>query len=227
MLRKHSTRLVVLLIVLAVAAGVVFFIGVMGMPFAARAIREAMRREQANRQLREISLALRNYAQNYPNAPTALPSRSVGPEAKLPFDTYSGYFVSNKFEPNAAESFVVIADQEQFDKVFGVAAVMGDNSHRLPKDAFKSLMLVAAIKRGSAVVEFKVEGVAVKDGVVELRYTASSKRSDSASFACPLIVSIPKGNYSAVTFVENKKPVKTVEMSERNGMKSASGQPTG
>ena len=50
---------------------------------------------------------------------------------KLSFDTYSGYFVSNKFEPNAAESFVVINDQEQFDKVFGVAMVMGDKSHRL------------------------------------------------------------------------------------------------
>ena len=32
--------------------------------------------------------------------------------AKLTFDTYSGYFVSNKFEPDAAVSFVVITDQE-------------------------------------------------------------------------------------------------------------------
>ncbi len=76
--------------------------------------------------------------------------------AKLPFDTYSGYFVSNKFEPDAAESFVVLADQEQFDKVFGVAFVMRDTSHRLPKEAFKSLLVVAAIKRGAAFWEYKV-----------------------------------------------------------------------
>ena len=133
-------------------------------------------------------------------------------KAKLPFDTYSGYFVSNKFEPNAAASFVVITDQGQFDKVFGVAMVMGDKSHRLPKDAFKSNMVVAAIKRGSAVVEFKVEGVTVKDGLVELRYTMTSKKSDSATFACPLIVSIPTGKYTAVQFVENEKTVKTVEI---------------
>ena len=133
--------------------------------------------------------------------------------AKLTFDTYSGYFVSNKFEPDAAESFVVITDQEQFDKVFGVAFVMGDKSHHLPKDAFKSLMVIAPIKRGSAVVEYKVDGVTVKDGVVELRYTTTSKKSDTATFACPLIVSIPKGEYKAVQFVENGKAVKKVEVS--------------
>ncbi len=58
---------------------------------------------------------------------------------KLPHDTYSGYFVSNKFEPKAAQSFVVISDQEQFDKVFAAAFVMNDKSPRLPEDAFKTL----------------------------------------------------------------------------------------
>lgn len=134
---------------------------------------------------------------------------------KLTFDTYSGYFVSNKFEPNTAESFVVITGQEQFDKVFGVAMVMGDKSHRLPKDAFKSLMVVAAIKRGSAVVVYKVEGVIIKDDVVELRYTTTSKKSNTANFASPLIVSIPKGKYTAVKFVEGGKMMKKVEMGNK------------
>jgi hypothetical protein len=135
--------------------------------------------------------------------------------AKLAFDTYGGYFVSNQFEPDAAESFVVINDQEQFDKVFGVAFVMGDKSHRLPKDAFKSLMVVAAIKRGSAMVEYKVEGVTETRGVVEVRYTTTSKKSDTATFACPLIVSIPKGKSTAVQFVEDKKSVKKVEIGKK------------
>ena len=132
--------------------------------------------------------------------------------AKLTFDTYSGYFVSNKFEPNAAASFVVINDQKQFDKVFGVAFVMRDKSHRLPKDAFKSNMVVAAIKRGAALWKFKMEGVSVKDGVVEIKYTTTSTKSDTATFACPLIVSIPKGKYTAMQFVENKRAVKKIEV---------------
>ena len=97
--------------------------------------------------------------------------------AKLAFDTYSGYFVSNKFEPNAAESFVVIHDQEAFNKVFGAAFVMRDTRHRLPKDAFRSLMVIAPIKRGYALVEYKVGGVTVKDGVVELKYSTAATRT--------------------------------------------------
>lgn len=129
---------------------------------------------------------------------------------KLAFDTYSGYFVSNKFEPDAAESFLVISDQGQFDKVFGVAMAMGDKSHRLPNDAFKSNIVLAAIKRGAAVWEFKVEGATLKDDVFELRYTTTEKKSQSATFACPLIVSIPKGQYMAVRFVENGRVAKNV-----------------
>lgn len=135
--------------------------------------------------------------------------------SKLGYDTYGGYFVSNKFEPDVAQSFVVIHDQEQFDKVFGVAFVMGDTSHRLPENAFKSLMVVAPIKRGAAVWEFKVEDVSVKDGVVELKYTTTSTKSDTATFACPLIVSIPKGKYTAIQFVENKKSVTKVEIPKK------------
>jgi hypothetical protein len=131
---------------------------------------------------------------------------------KVPFDTYDGYFVSNKFEPNAPLSFVVIDNQERFDKVFGVAMVMRDKSHRLAKDAFQSNLVLAAIKRDRAFWTFKVEGVSVEKGVVELRYSTTSKQSNTATFACPLIVSIPKGKYNAVRFVENKKTVKEMKL---------------
>jgi hypothetical protein len=56
---------------------------------------------------------------------------SAAEPVELAFDTNSGYFVSNKFEPDAAKSFVVARSQEQFDKVFGVAFVKRDKSHRL------------------------------------------------------------------------------------------------
>jgi len=134
---------------------------------------------------------------------------------ELPFDTYSGYFVSNKFEPRASESFVVILDWEQFDKVFGVAYVMGDKSHRLAKGVFTSNVVLAAIKRGKAIWEYSVTGVIETEGAVELRYSTTSKKSDSATFACPLIVSVPKGKYTAVKFIENKKLVKTLSIEKK------------
>ena len=140
----------------------------------------------------------------------SVPATSAAEQTKLPFDTYSGYFVSNKFEPDAATSFVVIDDQAKFDQVFGVAMVMRDKSHRLPKDAFKSNMVLAAIKRGNAFWEYKVKGVTVEQGVIQLRYAVTSKAAPDTTFACPLIVSVPKGKYKAVTFIENGKQVKTV-----------------
>lgn len=130
----------------------------------------------------------------------------------LPLDTYSGYFVSNRFEPDAPESFVVIASQEHFDQIFGVAFVMGDKSHRLSKSAFKSNLVLAVIKRGNALWEYKPKGATVDQGVVQLRYKASSKKTPTTTFACPLIVSVPKGEYKAVKFIENNKEIKTVDL---------------
>ena len=130
------------------------------------------------------------------------------------FDTHDGYFVSNKFEPDAAASFVVLKGQQAFDAVFGVAFVMGDKSHRLPADAFSTKMVVAAIKRGKAAWTFKVESVTVGAGVLTVYYTATAQPSDSAEFACPLIVSVPKMTCDAVKFVEDGKAVKRIEMGE-------------
>lgn len=132
-------------------------------------------------------------------------------DKKLSFDQYSGYFVSNKFEPDAKESFVVISSQSRFDEVFGVGMVMQDKSHRLPKNAFKSNIVLTAIKRGKATWEYKVEGVTVEKGIVKVSYAVTSKETPETESACPLIISIHKGEYKAIVFVENGKEVKTVE----------------
>jgi Spy/CpxP family protein refolding chaperone len=156
--------------------------------------------EQVNARLHRKS----NQGQIPPPAPDA---------AKLKFDVYSGYFVSNQFEPDAADSFVVAKDQQQFDAVFHVASVMRDTSHRLPADAFQSLMVIAPIKRGKASWQFAVESVTESKGVVELRYKATSKPSDSATFTSPLIVAITKGNYKSIQFIENGNSVKKLDVS--------------
>jgi hypothetical protein len=128
------------------------------------------------------------------------------------FDTHDGYFVSNKFEPDAPASFMVFQDQKAFDKVFGSGFVMNDKHHRLPKDAFESKMVVAAIKRGKAVWTYKVEAVTAEAGILTLRYSTKTEAHPTAEFACPLIVSIPKGDYAAVQFVEDGKVVKKIDL---------------
>ena len=80
-------------------------------------------------QLRDKLAAARKIA---PEIHAARHAALAADMTKIPFDTYSGYFVSNRFEPGTKESFVVISSQEDFDQVFGVAFVMQDRSHRLP-----------------------------------------------------------------------------------------------
>jgi hypothetical protein len=211
---KPSPKAIVRWLILALVAGVVVFTCL-----AIQSQRRAAQREQAARADRKIGFVLHSYDEAAKKFP-----RFMVHEESVSFGIYSGYFVSNQFEPHAPESFVVITSQGQFDGVLGVAAVMNDKSHRLPEDAFKSLIVLAAITRGHAVVEYKVDEVVVKEGVVDLRYTTTPKKSDTATFASPLIVSIPKGKYSAVRFIEDGKVVKEIGMdSGREGQ--ADGKP--
>lgn len=135
----------------------------------------------------------------------------------IAMDSYDGYFVSNQFESDKPSSFVVIQDKEFFDKVFGSAFVMNDKSHRLPKDVFESKIVIAAIKRGHATCNFQVKNVALKDGIVTVTYNVTSTPHPSATFACPLILSIPKGDFHSVQFIENGKVVDTVQVKNQSG----------
>lgn len=130
---------------------------------------------------------------------------------KLKFEIYSGYFVSNKFEPQKTRSFVVANNQKQFDQVFGVAFVLGDKSHRLEEDELKSKTVIAAIRRGKSLCDFKINSVINKDGVLEVKYAAKMQKESTASFACPLIISVPKGNYKEIHFIENGKVLKQIK----------------
>jgi hypothetical protein len=197
-------RRVVRLVVLAAATACLLICAVC-VPIAMQAAREMAHRDQVLKNLQQIKAALNNHENQASGG-----ASSAADAAKLAFVAYSGYFVSNQFEPNAAESFAIISDQGQFDRIFGVAMVMQDKSHRLPADAFASNLVLAVVKRGSAVWEYQVESVAVDGGVVDLRYRTTSKKSDTATFACPLIVSVPRGKYTAAVFVENGEPVKKV-----------------
>lgn len=136
------------------------------------------------------------------------------PEATaVAFQVHDGYFVSNQFEPDAPTSFVVLKDQAAFDQVFGVAHVMRDKSQRLAADAFPEKIVVAAIHRGKALVSYQVEHLVADGKSLSLRYTTKSSPAGTAEFSCPLIVSLPKGDYQAVQFIEDGKEIKKLTAS--------------
>lgn len=136
--------------------------------------------------------------------------------AKVQFDTYGGYFVSNKFEPNASESYVLITDQEAFGKTFGIAFVMGDKSHRLPEDVFEEQVVIGVVKRGTSIWTYQVKQITESEGELEIRYSTKEQKQSSATFASPLIVSVPKKSYRVIRFIDNGKLVKALKPDENN-----------
>jgi hypothetical protein len=145
------------------------------------------------------------------------PAKSAVPVA---FDTHTGYFVSNKFEPKASASFIVFQDQKAFDHVFGTAMVIRDKSHRLAPGAFEKKIVLAVIHRGKAVVRYNVESVTVEDKTISLQYSTKTGLPDTAEFACPLIISIGKDAYKAVRFIEDGKEVKKLKLRSIAGSKN-------
>lgn len=146
-----------------------------------------------------------------------LPNVTLSAEPQpVKFDTYDGYFVSNKFEPDTPESYVLLTDQKAFNNTFGVAFVMGDKSHRLAKDVFTGHVVVAVVKRGMAITEFKVNQISESADGLEIRYTTKEQKQNSAQFASPLIISVPRKDYQSIRFVENEKLVKTIKPGSTN-----------
>ncbi len=127
-------------------------------------------------------------------------------------DVHDGYFVAGEFEEDLPVSFIVLRDRPAFDKVFGAGFVMDDPFHRLPKTAFGDSLVVAAIHRGNAFWEYRLRYVSLLDGVLRLEYSTNVHQKPDASYACPLIVRLPKGTYRAVEFAEDGKVIKRLAM---------------
>ncbi len=129
--------------------------------------------------------------------------------AKVDFDVHNGHFESNKSGLKGEASYLAFTDRAAFDAVFGVAFTMGKKPNIVPKDAFEKKLVVAVIKRGNAPVEYKAEQVTTADGKLYVEYTATAKGATTATFASPLILSLDKGKYTSVVYIENGKQVGT------------------
>jgi hypothetical protein len=139
-------------------------------------------------------------------APARADDKAEAKGKDVDYDAHNGYFESNKSGLAGDSSYLVFTDQKTFDAVFGVGRVQGNKQRFLPKDAFDSKLVVAVIKRGKGVTDYKVEKVTDDDGVLEVQYAATPQESSgTATFATPLILSVDKGKYTSVVFIENGK----------------------
>lgn len=133
---------------------------------------------------------------------------------KVDFDIHSGHFEMNNAGLKGASSYLVLTDRGSFDKVFGVGATMSKQNF-VAKNAFEKKMVVAVIKRGSAVTDYKVSKVTAEGDKLIVRYSTKTGPAQPATFASPLIVSVAKGDYKLIEYIENGKTVETIEVGKK------------
>lgn len=127
--------------------------------------------------------------------------------AAVDYHQYQSYFEKNNSGLKGTVSYLAITNQREFDKIFGAAAVAG--SEFLPEGAFKTSLVVATIKRGHSIREYKVKQVTADKGKLFVWYDTEDRPQGDADFSSPLILSVAKGNYREVIFMENGKRVGT------------------
>jgi hypothetical protein len=132
------------------------------------------------------------------------------------FEPHKGYFESNKSGLKGDVSFLAISDAKTFDGIFGKARTMGPKPNYLADNAFETKCVLATIQRGMKTVEYKVDKVTADGDTVYIAYSTTSKESKSATFHSPLIVSLDKGKFKTVVFIENGKKVGTAEFGKDN-----------
>lgn len=132
---------------------------------------------------------------------------------KVEYTHYSkGYFEKNNSGLKGDASFLVVTEQKMFDQFFGVGVVMGMKPTLLPADAFDTLMVLAVIRRGNAVWTYEVERVTADKDTLYVAYKATEGVAGNARFSSPMILSLKKGEYKSVVFIENGKKAAAVEL---------------
>lgn len=130
---------------------------------------------------------------------------------KIPFEVYSGYFVSNKVKLDNETTWRIVSDKKSFDQLFGVASVMGDRAKRLKPNTFENQIVLTVIKTGKFLAKYKVQSIMATGSTLAVRYQVTKQGGGTATYTSPLIVSVPRKKWSSVIFVENGKTVKTLK----------------
>jgi hypothetical protein len=119
-----------------------------------------------------------------------------------------GYFVKNTAKLSANPAFLLLPDKKAFDEIFGVGFVMkGARPNLVTDKLFEKNTLVTVIKSGNTLWKYEVRSVRLDKQRLVVRYTAEGKESATAKFNSPLILSVPRGDYTEVVFMEGDKEI--------------------
>lgn len=133
--------------------------------------------------------------------------------AKVAFETHSGHFERNDSGLKGEVSTLVVETSAEFEKLFGVGALMGRKQNFVKPELFAKRRVCAVIHRGTDPWTYEVKSVTEAGDTVEVRYQANRQpTAGTATFASPLIVSLDRTSARRIRFIENGRELATLDV---------------
>lgn len=135
------------------------------------------------------------------------PSVRLGQEAQeVEHKIHEQHFVRNDADVEKPVSFVACSTFAQFEAIFGYA-VTGLGRAPEPKfvtaETFEDRIVVATILHGDSLPTLDQVKTEVVGETLRVSYRLRPGRKETAFYAVPLIVSVPKGTIKTVEFIAN------------------------
>jgi hypothetical protein len=127
-----------------------------------------------------------------------------------------GHFERNNSGLKGDVSWLVFIDAEAFGKVFApVPPLMGKGNNKpnpVKPDAFDKNLVVAVVTRANAPTMYSDISAKLNEGTLIVTYTAATDPPGTATFASPLILSVPKDGIKRIVFATNGKDSAPIEV---------------
>lgn len=136
------------------------------------------------------------------------------PPKKINFDSHDGHFVKNTFKAPEQGAFFIMTTFDEFDRVFGTGFVMKAKFKLVTKETFNAKNVLVVVRQvPNKIIEYTVGGIEADGDKLSVNYSTTIKTVTFQANSA-LILSVPKGDYREVVFVENGKRVAAVPLSK-------------
>jgi hypothetical protein len=135
--------------------------------------------------------------------------------AKIEVKSYGPYFESNKSGLKGDASYLVFTDKTKFDSALRLRPPLigGKRPVPVPDASFLKSHVLVVIRRGKTIFDYSDLKAEAKGDTLRFSFRSAARgAAGSATFKTPLVVTVTKGKYKQVEFVENGKKAETVKL---------------
>jgi hypothetical protein len=112
-------------------------------------------------------------------------------------------------------SYVVLHNQENFDKVLVKDPAARGRPDLLPPGAFDKKIVLGVIRRGSNAWRYQVSRVTASGETLSLHFTSASQfAGNNQVYISPLLVAVDRGKFTSVVFLDNGREVARRQVGE-------------